>query len=450
MVKTQIKNQIEVWTVPQPIGFNGICMSSIGVEFLKNVPSEACHHFITDLSLATNTFLKPDSYGGDNFLGDSENMILNGLGVNGLTSSSIKLDFGDIWLLDSDNKLTKQESTYIASNPIIYSASSCTATNVVKEAYYNIEYLDFIEGEQTGFKIKSISVDLVLLDSLQIDAQYCAETTGSDQISSEGYNFEMKFGIEFKPRKLDSIPGGVVEKSGNPGYMTQYHIIVGENPDFTLPQKVNQNGFIIKQHDLAGKCFKAETLADGVLSNDPHQSINFEELTYLTCSIDLTLEDLKSYCEGTNADYKFEEYEIFKQFYTRFNYVSLFGDANILYEKDWSKVIFETPIKPPTGTWNEATSTCTGVVGFNIRFITSKLGFFESLQKYIVAAEVADIKEDWQFTADAGETQQFMHIVSMQFHEVVHEAYLNATKVQSSFFLPKLPSDLFYPFELEY
>jgi len=45
----------------------------------------------------------------------------------------------------------------------------------------------------------------------------------------------MKFGIEFKPRKIDLIPGGVVEKSGNPGYMTQYHIIVGENPDFTSP-----------------------------------------------------------------------------------------------------------------------------------------------------------------------------------------------------------------------
>lgn len=89
--------------------------------------------------------------------------------------------------------------------------------------------------------------------------------------------------------------------------------------------------------------------------NHPHQIVNFEELTYLTCSIDLTLDELKSYCTGTNANNKFEDFEIFKQFYERFNYVSIFGNANIQYEKDWTKVIFETPDKPPAGTWDDAT-----------------------------------------------------------------------------------------------
>jgi hypothetical protein len=79
-------------------------MSSIGVEFLKDVPSESCHHFISDLSLATNTFLKPDSYGGDNFLGSSANKILNGFNIR---SPKKSLSFGDIWVLDSaTNKLT--------------------------------------------------------------------------------------------------------------------------------------------------------------------------------------------------------------------------------------------------------------------------------------------------------------------------------------------------------
>lgn len=86
---------------------------------------------------------------------------------------------------------------------------------------------------------------------------------------------------------------------------------------------------------------------------------------------------------------------MFKQFYTKFNYVSIFGNSNIQFEKDWTKVIFENPGKPTSGTWNEATQTCSGVVGLNIRFIVSKLGFINAPQKYIVAVEVAEIEKDW-------------------------------------------------------
>lgn len=67
------------FTVPQSIGFNGICMSSIGIEFLKDIKPETCHHYITDVSRAANTFLKPDMYGGSNFLGN-DGKILTGLG----------------------------------------------------------------------------------------------------------------------------------------------------------------------------------------------------------------------------------------------------------------------------------------------------------------------------------------------------------------------------------
>ena len=62
-------------------------MSSIGVEFLNDVPPESCHHYITDLSLAANTYLKADSYGGTNYLGGETlfgtagNKIMNGLGI---------------------------------------------------------------------------------------------------------------------------------------------------------------------------------------------------------------------------------------------------------------------------------------------------------------------------------------------------------------------------------
>ena len=123
----------------------------------------------------------------------------------------------------------------------------------------------------------------------------------------------------------------------------------------------------------------------------------------MTCSLDLTRDDLKSSCEGSFTD-KFEEFEIFKQFYDKFKYVSAFGNSNIQYEKDWAKVIFPSgqESKPPAGTWDDTSGTCSGVAGLNIRFITSYVGFITHPQKYIVAAEVAYVKKDWQFTAEAG------------------------------------------------
>lgn len=182
----------------------------------------------------------------------------------------------------------------------------------------------------------------------------------------------MKFGIKFVPKIANVIPGAVVKKSGNPGYKTSEPIIVGENADFTSVQSVNQNGFQVQHHDVDGKCFKAQTLAADTLIDHPIQILNFEELTYLTCSLDLGRDDLRSYCEGSYTD-KFEEYEIFKQFFDRFKYVSAFGNSNIQYEKDWAKVIFPTgqESKPPAGTWDDASGTCSGVAGMNIRFITS-------------------------------------------------------------------------------
>lgn len=142
--------------------------------------------------------------------------------------------------------------------------SGCSVTNAVKEAFYTVTYSNLAERTNIGFQITSVKVDLVLQDTLAIDAVYCPSTptTGADLISTQGYNYEMKFGIQFIPKLAQQINGAVFKKSGNPGYKTQYPIIVGENSDFTSVQKVNQNGFKVQHHDATGKCFKANALPD--------------------------------------------------------------------------------------------------------------------------------------------------------------------------------------------
>jgi len=48
--------------MPQAIGFNGICMNSIGAAFMQEIREGECHQFITDLSVAAPTFLNPLTY----------------------------------------------------------------------------------------------------------------------------------------------------------------------------------------------------------------------------------------------------------------------------------------------------------------------------------------------------------------------------------------------------
>jgi hypothetical protein len=93
-------------------------------------------------------------------------------------------------------------------------------------------------------------------------------------------------------------------------------------------------------------------------------------VTFVSCDIELNQQELQNYCTGAHTD-KFQELEIFKQFYDKFRYVSIFGDARANYLKDFVKVIYVKDESPTTGTWNDASKTCTGTVGFNIRILTS-------------------------------------------------------------------------------
>jgi len=57
-----------------------------------------------------------------------------------------------------------------------------------------------------------------------------------------------------------------------------------------------------------------------------------------SCTVDMNLSDLKSWCETGSLS----TLAMFADFDEKFNYVSMLGNANPLYMKDWVEVIKPT------------------------------------------------------------------------------------------------------------
>jgi len=185
---------------------------------------------------------------------------------------------------------------------------------------------------------------------------------------------------------------------------------------------VSKGGFIFLDQDANGECIPTSGAGD-ILEETGH-TISFGQSSLFSCSQKLDAAELKAKCEaGIHGDFT-----IFSQIQNNLNYVSRLGSANVLNSKDWIKILKPTAEKLAESTWDDATKTCTGIIGYNLVFLTSSLGFTHNLQKYIVGAEVQPIKTSWtHFSADAATKQPFMHSVYLSFHEMLPQELLESS-----------------------
>lgn len=63
------------------------------------------------------------------------------------------------------------------------------------------------------------------------------------------------------------------------------------------------------------------------------------------------------------------------------------------------------------GYFDESRLSCTAILGLQVEIMTSKLGFEDSLQNYIVGARISGVEEDWVF--DEESSTKFSHTVSV-------------------------------------
>ena len=77
------------------------------------------------------------------------------------------------------------------------------------------------------------------------------------------------------------------------------------------------------------------------------------------------------------------------------------------------------------GKWDAKSNTCSNMVtGFNIKILTSGLGFANNLQKYIVGAQIELVRDTWgyySFDASGAGTakQEFTHTAFVSFSDVI-------------------------------
>lgn len=186
------------FSVPQAIGFNGICMNTIGTSFLNDINANECQQYITDLFVASETFLSPLTYIKNAEFGFSR-------GIKSTRYPVVKVDIGSVWILNSaENTLKLQKSdtaeTLLGTNPT-YTAG-CSVTNAVKEVFYTITF--GIEGQ--GFIIKKVTADFILQDTLDVGSDYCQKTDQAT-ISTSGYRFAQSFEVKFVPEVPADVKG---------------------------------------------------------------------------------------------------------------------------------------------------------------------------------------------------------------------------------------------------
>jgi len=199
----------------------------------------------------------------------------------------------------------------------------------------------------------------------------CGSKTGVSQ----------KFKISFTTNADDTMMEQ--KKSGNPGYLDGYPLKIGfvdaANEEAGSPVNVYQDGFEISGTDNAGKCMRvaAANTADSVTDyQDP--IVNFrQDLTY-GCSIPYNKDTLKAMCESGTVEYT-KGFQLFKNIDEQFKVYGKFGNANLFFSKDWSKVT-EDPSYAKFGeaTWNAETETCEVYSSILIKVITETMGFSEN------------------------------------------------------------------------
>mmetsp|Transcript_71408 Transcript_71408/g.98870 ORF Transcript_71408/g.98870 Transcript_71408/m.98870 type:complete len:153 (+) Transcript_71408:615-1073(+) len=144
--------------MPEPDLF-GICNNYKSPTFLQDTKSNQCQQSFLSLQEGS-TFLNP------NYYTDFEFLIGSSPG-----SQSSPITRGDVYeqaaaTLDI-TKLTAGTFTFAITT------ATCTITNFVKEIYYHVYY----EALESGnYSIKSITMDLLLQDTLTIPAEYCDGT----------------------------------------------------------------------------------------------------------------------------------------------------------------------------------------------------------------------------------------------------------------------------------
>lgn len=164
-------------------------------------PENQCVQLITDLNAARQSFLNPRQYyssataakdvwglsvGIKPLLPYYTDTLYNG--QRNLMANPVPVTVGRVWVLSTAGNTagvlteqTRTAATALLIEPVLSTTGSgCSAANVVKEAFYEIRYRPAndatADSEEFGYRIASVTVDLVLQDKVEVPLEFCKRT----------------------------------------------------------------------------------------------------------------------------------------------------------------------------------------------------------------------------------------------------------------------------------
>ena len=158
------------------------------------------------------------------------------------------------------------------------------------------------------------------------------------------------------------------------------------------------------------------------MSDAPAQRLDYGDKLTVSCAVEVAdADDFKTLCESTTAR---KDLWIFYQFINSFHFLGIFGNAQINYEQDWVQTVRNsTDNLEVAGVYDETKKSCKQFTSsLEVEILTSKVGFEDELQDYIVGAKVTAVEHDWIYDPTQS-PQTFSYYASVSFREVLPDSY---------------------------
>lgn len=172
-----------------------------------------------------------------------------------------------------ERNLGTNEQTLSSDTTVTTSYNNCVCSNALLEANY------VITTTNDQRYMTSISVDIVVGN---IGTTGCA--------SSSIITASQKFSVKFQTGTT-----GIVNKSGNPGYIVGKPVLFGSlNSDNSIDAL--SSGFTLSGTSLSGECLTS------AINSANLPTVNFRRDLIHSCYIPMTFSELSSYCANANKN----------------------------------------------------------------------------------------------------------------------------------------------------
>eukprot|EP01138_Halocafeteria_seosinensis_P006267 gb/GECG01006408.1/.p1 GENE.gb/GECG01006408.1/~~gb/GECG01006408.1/.p1 ORF type:complete len:718 (+),score=67.63 gb/GECG01006408.1/:1-2154(+) len=339
-------------------------------------------------------------------------------------SDFLNVETGSIFVQDVDTGKAP-EADNLPDTTFLDEGGMCSCRNVTSEIVYTLEHNG--EGSLVGARA---DVSLTTIQGTCGSVQYIPVTTGITYVPEESIQQDLQNDATLE--NGNAIPR---ERSGNPGYQRSTPVLAGRRINAGTDDEAVEaftQGLQMRGPDSGGLCKNSD------FNSGSFVGVRFNEDLVFGCDVELTVSDLDSDCQSMP--------DAFGPVDSTTDRIGIFGNADPAAPFQWMPIAFPTAA-PSTANFDDNTATCIDKAsGISIEFLVAQVGEKDNPQFKIVSVRTSVLKDSWtHFNPSGTDTFQFKTVITWS---VLPDEGLETFVPPHPQILPKLPEDLFFPFEL--